>query len=313
MPEDSATRHLQQTVTHRRAVVDERTELTNRLQALLKAYFPQALTLCGEELWRPLATDLLLKWPTLAAIKKVKPATLKQFYRQHNSHSASRLDQRLQCIRQAIALTEESALVETYALRVQLICRQLQLVVAAIDTYDQQIKERFVAHPDYVIFKNLPGAGSVLAPRLLATVGSQRERFPTVVSLQCYSGIAPVTKESGNKRHVHRRYLCPKFCRQSFHEYAGSSILFSRWAAAYYLQPREAGASHHVAIRALAYKWQRILWCCWQRHEVYDEARYEAALRRHGSPIVALFDQIELGKNPYTRRQQKGAKAAKKK
>jgi len=37
-PEDSATRAVQQRVFHRRAVVDERTGLTNRLQALLKQY-----------------------------------------------------------------------------------------------------------------------------------------------------------------------------------------------------------------------------------------------------------------------------------
>ena len=55
-PEDSPTRAIQQLVAHRRTVVDERTGLTNRLQALLKQYFPQALSLCGEDLWRPLAT-----------------------------------------------------------------------------------------------------------------------------------------------------------------------------------------------------------------------------------------------------------------
>jgi transposase len=60
-PDDSQTRQLQQLVLHRRAVVDERTGLTNRLTALLKQYFPQALDLCGEDLWRPLATAFLLK------------------------------------------------------------------------------------------------------------------------------------------------------------------------------------------------------------------------------------------------------------
>ena len=60
-PEDSKTRLLQQLVVHRRAVVDERTGLTNRLKALLKGYFPQALELCGEDLWRPLACAFLLK------------------------------------------------------------------------------------------------------------------------------------------------------------------------------------------------------------------------------------------------------------
>lgn len=63
-------------VLHRRGVVDERATLSNRLRSLLKQYFPQALYLCGEELWRPLATAFLLKWLTLQAVQKVRPATL---------------------------------------------------------------------------------------------------------------------------------------------------------------------------------------------------------------------------------------------
>src|ERR1043166_6163691 len=86
-PDDRRTRWLQQLVAHRRAVVDERTALTNRLQALLKQYYPQALELCGEDLWRPLATAFLLKWPSLQALRRVRPATLKQFYYRHGSRS----------------------------------------------------------------------------------------------------------------------------------------------------------------------------------------------------------------------------------
>ena len=90
-PEDSATRAVQQLVFHRRAVVDERTALSNRLIALLKSYFPQALELCGQDLWRPLATAFLLKWPSLQAVQKAKPATVKQFYYLHGSRSAKLL------------------------------------------------------------------------------------------------------------------------------------------------------------------------------------------------------------------------------
>src|SRR5207247_9554282 len=79
-PEDSQTRQLQQLVSHRRAVVDERTGLTNRLKALLKQYFPTALDLCGDDLWRPLATAFLLKWPTLQSLKKARKESLKPFY-----------------------------------------------------------------------------------------------------------------------------------------------------------------------------------------------------------------------------------------
>ncbi len=285
-------------VSHRRAVVDERTALTNRLQALLKAYFPQALELCGEDLWRPLATAFLLKWPTLLAVQKARPATLKQFYYLNGSRSQKLIEQRLKLIEQAVPVSDEPALNLSFAMRVQLVCRQLQQVVRTIKQYDEQIAQTFAQHPDRQIFTSLPGAGPVLAPRLLAAIGSERERFESAANLQRYTGVAPVTKQSGKMRYVHRRYLCPLFERQSFHEYAKESVLWCRWAAAYYLDQRTKGKPHHTAVRALAFKWQRIIWRCWQNRKPYEEEIYEAALRKNGSKLVSLFDRIEVGKNP---------------
>jgi transposase len=298
-PEDSATRAVQQLVFHRRAVIDERTGLTNRLIALLKAYFPQALVLCGEELWRPLATDFLLQWPSLSAVRKARPATLKVFYHRHGSRSAGLQEKRLALVEKAVSVTDETAVIDSFVLRVQLICRQLQCLQQTLHTYDTQIAQAFAAHPDRELFTSLPGAGPVLAPRLLASLGAQRERYASAASLQCYTGVAPVTKQSGGKRHVHRRYLCPKFHRQSFHEYAKESILWCRWAAAYYLLQRTRGKPHHTAVRALAYKWQRVIFRCWQTHTPYSDTRYEQALKKAQSPVVALFDQVELGKSPF--------------
>lgn len=296
--QDSQTRLLQQLVAHRRAVVDERTALTNRLQSLLKAYFPQALDLCGEDLWRPLATAFLLKWTTLTAVQKARPATLKEFYYRHGSRSQTLIEQRLQKVQQAVAVSDEPALNLTLALRVQLICRHLQDVLETLQKFEEQIARIFGEHPDRPIFVSLPGAGPVLAPRLLAALGAERDRFDGAASLQCHTGIAPVTKQSGKSRHVHRRYLCPKFDRQSFHEYAKESILWSRWSAAYYLQQRTKGCPHHTAVRALAFKWQRVIWRCWKSSTPYQEAIYEAALRKNGSKLLSLFDQIDLGKSP---------------
>jgi len=298
-PEESQTRAVQQLVLHRRAVVDERTGLANRLQALLKQYFPQALVLCGGDLWRPLATEFLLKWPSLQAVQKAKPASLKTFYYLHGSRSAKLLEGRLALVDKAVPVTDQMALIESFVVRVQLVCRQLKLTQHTIQTYDKKIAQAFAQHPDRQIFASLPGAGPVLAPRLLASMGSQRERYQSAAGLQQYTGVAPVTKRSGGSCHIHRRYLCPKFHRQSFHEYAKESILWCRWAAAYYLQQRSKGAPHHTASRALAFKWQRIIWRCWQDHRPYDEQRYEDALRKANSPLVALFDRVELGKSPY--------------
>jgi transposase len=296
-PDDSQTRLLQQLVSHRRAVVDERTELTNRLQSLLKQYFPQALELCGEDLWRPLATTFLLKWPTLQSLQKAKPATVKAFYYLHGSRSRKLIEERLELIAKAVALTDESGVLQSHVLRVHLICRQLQDVQRTVTEFEERQSKVFGQHPDREIFQSLPGAGPVLAPRLLASMGSQRDRYERATSLQSFSGIAPVTKQSGGKCYIHRRYCCPVFMKQSFHEYAKESILHSRWAAAHYQQQRDKGCGHHAAVRSLAYKWQRIIWKCWQTRTPYNEQSYEAALKKSGSPLVTLLDRIELGKS----------------
>jgi len=78
-----------------------------RVGLCLEQYFPQALTLCGEDLWRPLATAFLLKWPSLLTVQKVRPATLKQFYYLQGSRSQRLLDQRLALVQKAVAATDE--------------------------------------------------------------------------------------------------------------------------------------------------------------------------------------------------------------
>jgi hypothetical protein len=49
------------------------------------------------------------------------------------------------------------------------------------------------------------------------------------------------------------------------------------------------GASHHVAIRALAFKWIRVLFRCWQDRKSYNESIYLNALKRRGSPLLSFI------------------------
>jgi len=58
------------------------------------------------------------------------------------------------------------------------------------------------------------------------------------------------------------------------------------WAGAYYRQQKAKGTSHQAAVRALAFKWIRILYRCWQARMPYDELVYLQALRRRGSPLL---------------------------
>jgi transposase len=290
-PEDPSTRQLQRLVVDRRSVVDHRTGLGNRLQALLKDYFPQALDLIGEEVFRPLATAFLKRWPTLQEAQKVSPDTLRNFYWGQGSRSKARLQERLERIEKAVPLIDDPGVMSSYVLRMRLTVEELERATRTVKAYDSQIATTFADHPERALFANLPGAGPVFAPRLLASFGTQRDRYGDPASLQCASGIAPVTKQSGKKRHVHRRYRCSEFFKQSFHEWAAESRFFSAWARAYYDLKRAGGMGHHAAVRALAYKWIRVVWRCWQDRTIYREDHYLAALRKAGSPIIAWMEK----------------------
>jgi hypothetical protein len=172
---------------------------------------------------------------------------------------------------------------------VQVIAQLLRTLLEGIATLDRKIAEAAEAHPDFFIFQSLPGAGAALAPRLLAALGSQRDRYGSANEVQKYSGIAPVTESSGKRKWVHFRWACSKFLRQSFHEWAGHSIAQSVWARAYYYRQRERGKEHHAAVRALAFKWIRIVFRCWKDRVAYDETRYLMALAKRGSHLASAF------------------------
>jgi transposase len=175
---------------------------------------------------------------------------------------------------------------EPYQLAVESLLSQLRAVVDAIERFDAAIAARATKLPDFDLFKALPGAGPALAPRLLVAFGERRERFPNAAAFQKYVGIAPVTERSGNHSWVHWRFSCPTFVRQTLVEWTEQTIPTSFWAKAFYERHREKGASHNASIRALAFKWIRILWRCWVDRVPYDESRYLSALRKRGSPLL---------------------------
>lgn len=285
-PNDPLTRQLSLLCEHRRRLVHSQTAHVQQVRAALKNYFPQALQWCGTDLASPMAVAFLQKWPTLAALQRAKPATLKKFYYRHNLRRPQLLEQRLEQIAQATALTQDTALIEAYSLQVKALCGQLLPLLRSIAAYDRKIQELFAAHPDAELFRSFPGAGAQLAPRLAVLFGTDRSRFANARQVQCLSGVAPVTRSSGRLHLVQRRYACAKFLLQTMHEFSRCSLLFCDWAQAFYQSQRARGKAHHAAIRALAFKWVRILWRCWQDRQSYDPQRYTETLKRHGSALA---------------------------
>jgi transposase len=287
-PDDVQTRKLEGLVHARRAAVNLRTQLSNSLTTLLKAYFPQAFELVGEDLFSPMACAFLLKWPDLISLKAARPNSLRAFFQTHNVRRPDTIQKRLERIANAKALTTDQAIVSVSVLSCRLLASQLQKLGQSIKLFDLHIQQVFADHSNAHLFGNLPGAGPVMAPRLLVAFGNQRDRFPLPDNLQMLSGIAPVTEKSGSRKWVHWRWNAPRFLRQTFVEWANQSIHYSSWAAAYYAQQQKGGKRHQAIIRALAFKWIRILWKCWRDNVPYDEARYLKHLASKNSPLVKL-------------------------
>jgi transposase len=291
-PDDSTTRELALLVEMRRKAVALRTQLTNQLTQVLKGYFPQALTLVGE-LYTTVACDFLLAWPTLESLQKMRIDKIRAFYYAHHCRG-DLVEKRLKAIPDAVPLTTDEAIMRSSVLEAQLLAKQLRALTPSIDEFEKRIDALMKEHPDGSFFKALPGAGAALAPRLLAAFGTDRKRFATAAEVQDYSGIAPVTKRSGKSTIVHRRYACPKFIRQTFHEFSDHSRKSSAWAMAYYQSQRTHGKKHHAAIRALAFKWIRILFRCWQNRIPYNEQQYQAALKKRQSPLAICLNPTEI-------------------
>jgi len=285
-PEDERTRTITMLVEARRKAVDEAKGLGNRIKSLLKMYFPQALDLIGDNPCTFMACDFLLRWPTLKDVKRAKKESVRDFYHENNMRRFDLIEQRLATIKSSLPLTTDKAVIETSVITIRMVASQLRCLVQFIKEYEKRIAETFPQHPDASIFKSFPGAGEALAPRLLAAFGTQRDRHDSCADIQSFSGIAPVTERSGKSVWIHMRWACPKFMKQTFHEFANQSRRFSLWAGAYYDMQRGRGKGHHAAIRSLAFKWIRIIFRCWKSHTVYNEVIYLKALRKRGSSLM---------------------------
>jgi transposase len=284
-PQSPTMRALAQLVEHRRRLVGDKVRLTNRLTSALKNYFPQVLEWFQEK-DTAIFCDFLSRWPTLKAAQLARRATLAAFFQAHHVRSADVIATRIQALKSATPLPMDEGVIAPTALLVQALVSQLRVTLQAIKDFDDAIAQRAQAHPDFPLFDALPGAGAVFAPRLLVAFGEQRERYTSAAELQKYAGIAPVTERSGKKSWVHWRLQCPTFLRQTFVEWAAESTRHSFWAQVYYQQQRDKAKAHQAAVRALAFKWIRILYRCWQERTPYDESVYLQALKRRNAPLL---------------------------
>ena len=292
-PDTEATRLLARLVEDRRKTVELRASHIQALKASLKEYFPQALEILSQNVTSRLAYDFLKKWPTFVEFQHAKPSTVKRFLYGHNVRSPELIEKVQQVARKSQALTTDPAIVESGVRLSQMHVEVIHTLNPLIEQYDRKIETVFHDHPEAKLFTGVPGAGPALSPRLLVAFGTDRSRYEAAGNLQSFSGIGPVTRSSGKMRVVYARCACPKFLRQTFHEFARLSVAQCQWARNYVEYYTGKGKKYHTVIRALAFKWIRILFRCWQDRTPYDDQKHMKKLEQRGS----IFATLHLQKN----------------
>ena len=290
-PDDPLTRRISLLCQTRRQLVDDKTAVIQQLHSVLKMFNPLLLSLPGTRLDGELKMEVMRRWPDPRKFRKVHRKTLQKLFSRHRVGNAEQIETLIESVRSHALVTSDGALIEPLVIRVQILAKQLQTLHSGIKQLDQQIAQAMNQHPDAELFRPLPGAGAALAPRLLAAFGSDRTRYANAAELGSYSGILPVTRQSGKTKHVSRRRACPKYLKQTFHEFADCARRHSSWSRAYYDLQRSRGIGHHAAVRKLASRWQRILIRVWKTRTPYDEGRYLESMKAKNHPLLQFLPQ----------------------
>ena len=137
-PESPDMRSLRRLVEIRRALVDDRVAITNRLTSALKGYFPQVLDWFRDK-DTPVFAGFLERWPTLDAAKRARHDTLVDFFRKHNVRRQDTIARRIDAIHTEEPLTTDAAVIGPLLLLVQMTLPQLRAVNNAVERFDTEI------------------------------------------------------------------------------------------------------------------------------------------------------------------------------
>ena len=269
------------------ALIEQRTALVNQLIATLRDYYPAALEAFDD--WTlPSAWAFVERFSTPQALVKAGKRAWEKFLHTQKLYRPETYERRMKIFAGAGQFAGTPAVIAARSLLASTLAVMLRTLNQQLDVYRERIESVFAQHPDHDLFGSLPGIGPKLGPRLMAEVGSDRNRFDSAESLQCLAGTAPVTIQSGQIVKRVMRRACHKNLRTVVHLWANASRFTCAWAQAYYQAHRNKGKSHACALRCLGQRWLKILWKIWQAGTRYDADLHALNQQKHGSWVLKL-------------------------
>jgi transposase len=272
------------------ALIEQRTALVNQLQQALVEYFPAAVQAFDD--WTcPFTWEFILQFPTPEALVKAGQRRWQKFLHTHKLWRPETAQKRLDIFGQADQFKASAAIVKAKSQLALSLCRLLRTLDEQLDQYRKQIEQLFKAHPDHELFGSLPGAKKVLAPRLLAAIGDDPERYGSANVLQCFAGTAPIRFQSGQIDRVKMRWACDAFLRHTIHLWANCFRKASVWGQTYYKTKRKKGMSHACTLRCLGQRLIKIIFKMLTDRKPYDAELHARNQKQHGSWVLNLIEQ----------------------
>ena len=282
-PNSNLARELRILTDDLSSLIRCRAKTLNQLISCLKAYYPLALNLFTD-VDSIIALQFLQAYPQPSMAAGLSQRSFKSFLRQHGYSCWNRFEEMYDKLKEP-QISVDEFIIRSKSRYMLAIISQLQALVTQIKQYEKEIERLFLQHPDSRIFSSLPGAGKQLGPKLLAQFGDNRSRYNNFTSVQCEAGTAPVTKTSGNWRHVSFRLACHKEFRYTIYQFAFCSLNQSMWAKEYYDIQKTRGKKHSAALRILGHKWLKIIYTMWKKGTLYDE-QYHLKMKQEHSPYI---------------------------
>jgi len=290
-PLDPASLELRLLCKDEVGLIAQRTQLVNQVQQALVEYFPAALE-AFEDWTQSFCWDFIIEFPSPEKLEKAGRRRWQKFLHVHHLWRPGSVEKRLEIFGRAAAFQGSAAVVQAKSQLAVSLCQLLRTLEQQLEVYRQRIRALFEKHPDHDLFGSLPGAGEVLAPRLLAAVGTDLKRYGNELSvLQAFAGTAPISYQSGRINKVRMRWACDKFLRHTVHLWAECFWKYSSWGKVYYRKKRQEGKSHACALRCLAQRLLKILFRMILDHKPYDADLHARNQEKHGSWVLSLLDQ----------------------
>jgi transposase len=181
-----------------------------QLRSIMEAYHPAPARLFSS-MDRQIALAFIADYPTPAVASRVRTTRMSGFLRR-NGYTGRIPAQVLAERMRANLLSGSVGTVAGRAHSAKTFAHLLGVMNEALAEFDDAIDSVVAEHPDAEIFASFPGVGPVLTAVLLAEIGEDRTRYPSVQTLLAESGLAPVTRSSGRSRNVRFRYAATSGC-----------------------------------------------------------------------------------------------------